>query len=41
MHERIKESLLLGGRTKRNLAWCFEQFLQSFDRELSVKNHLF
>ena len=32
MHERILESLLLGRRTKGNLAWCFHSFLQVFER---------
>ena len=28
LHEQIEESLLLGRRTKGNLAWCFHSFLQ-------------
>ena len=31
-NERIQESLLLGRRTKGNLAWCFHSFLQVFER---------
>ena len=30
IHERIPESLLLGRRTKENLARCFHSFLQVF-----------
>ena len=32
MHEHIQESLLLGRRTKGNLACCFRSFLQVFER---------
>ena len=32
IHERIQESLLLGRRTKGNLASCFHPFLQVFER---------
>ena len=32
IHEHIQESLLLGKRTKGNLAWRFHSFLQVFER---------
>ena len=32
MHEHVLESLLLRRRTKGNLAWYFQSFLQVFER---------
>ena len=32
IHKHIQESLLLGGRTKGNLARCFHSFLEVFER---------
>ena len=32
IHEHIQKSLLLGRRTKGNLAWCFHSILQVFER---------
>ena len=40
MHEHIQESLLLGGRTQGNLAWCFHLFLQVLKGALSAENLL-
>ena len=38
IHEHIQESLLLGRRTKGNLAWCFHLFLQVFERGFLQKS---
>ena len=35
IHEQTQESLLLGRRTKGNLACCFHSLLQVFEREIS------
>ena len=32
IHEHVRESLLLGRRTKGNFACCFHSFLQVFER---------
>ena len=32
MHEHMQVSLILGRRTKGNLAWRFHSFLQVFER---------
>ena len=36
-HEHTQESLLLGRKTKGNLAWCFHSFLQVFARGVLQK----
>ena len=41
IHEHTQESLLLGRRTKGNLALCFHSFLQVFRKWLSVEDLLF
>ena len=38
IHEHIQESLLLGRRTKGNLAWCFHSFLQVSERGFLQKS---
>ena len=40
IHEHVQESLLLGRRTKGNLAWCFHSFLQVFERGFLQKSHI-
>ena len=39
MHERIQKSLLLGRRTKGDLAWFFHRYLQVL-KGLSARNLL-
>ena len=41
IHEHIQELLLLGRRTKGNLAWCFHSFLQVFQRGFLEKRSYF
>ena len=39
MHDHIQVPLLLGRRTKGNLACCFHSFFAGFRKGLSAENH--